>query len=142
MNDGVNGSFNWILYDHAHVKPLLQKRPKPDSRYYSTSILGPTCDSLDHIVESCDLPEMHVGDWMLFENVGAYTVAAASTLDGYQRPAGYYKMSVPTWQLLQQIQNDDFQPEVEEWDVSPLSVPCAWESRMKHPPCASASTHV
>lgn len=25
VNDGVYGSFNCILYDHAHVKPLLQK---------------------------------------------------------------------------------------------------------------------
>lgn len=27
VNDGVYGSFNCILYDHAHVKPLLQKVP-------------------------------------------------------------------------------------------------------------------
>lgn len=25
VNDGVYGSFNCILYDHAHVQPLLQK---------------------------------------------------------------------------------------------------------------------
>lgn len=25
VNDGVYGSFNCILYDHAHVKPVLQK---------------------------------------------------------------------------------------------------------------------
>lgn len=25
VNDGVYGSFNCILYDHAHVKPILQK---------------------------------------------------------------------------------------------------------------------
>lgn len=112
MNDGVYGSFNWILYDHAHVKPLLQKRLKPEARYCSTSILGPTCDALHHIVESCDLSKMHVGSWMLFENVGAHTVAAAS--GGYQRPAMYYKMSGPAWQLMQQIQNHDFPPEAEE----------------------------
>ena len=34
VNDGVYGSFNCILYDHAHVKALLQKRPKPDEKYY------------------------------------------------------------------------------------------------------------
>uniref|UniRef100_A0A8C9P653 Ornithine decarboxylase n=1 Tax=Spermophilus dauricus TaxID=99837 RepID=A0A8C9P653_SPEDA len=93
VNDGVNGSFNCILYDYAHVKPLLQKRPKPDEKYYSSSIWGPTCDGLDRIVECCDLPEMHVGDWMLFENMGAYTVAAASTFNGFQRPTIYYVMS-------------------------------------------------
>lgn len=134
VNDGVYGSFNCILYDHAHVKPLLQKRPKPDEKYYSTSIWGPTCDGLDRIVERCDLPEIHVGDWMLFENMGAYTVAAASTFNGFQRPTIYYVMSGPTWQLMQQIQNHDFPPEVEEQDVSTLPVSCAWESGMKRPP--------
>lgn len=40
---------------------------------------------------------MHVGDWMVFENMGAYTVAAASTFNGFQRPTIYYVMSGPTW---------------------------------------------
>ncbi|CAO2604962.1 Ornithine decarboxylase [Lemmus lemmus] len=54
VNDGVYGSFNCILYDHAHVKALLPKRPKPDEKYYSSSIWGPTCDGLDRIVERCN----------------------------------------------------------------------------------------
>ncbi|KAK1333290.1 hypothetical protein QTO34_006831 [Cnephaeus nilssonii] len=164
VNDGVYGSFNCILYDHAHVKPLLQKvpplsvlcvrsaycvregrrlvmRPKPDEKYYSSSIWGPTCDGLDRIVERCGLPEMHVGDWMLFENMGAYTVAAASTFNGFQRPTIYYVMSGPTWQLMQQVQNRDFPPEVEE-DAGALPVSCAWESGMELLPAACASARV
>ena len=113
------------------MKPLLQKRPKPDEKYYSSSIWGPTCDGLDRIVERCNLPEMHVGDWMLFENMGAYTVAAASTFNGFQRPTIYYVMSGPTWQLMQQIRTQDFPPGVEEPDVGPLPVSCAQESGMK-----------
>ncbi|XP_036176281.1 ornithine decarboxylase-like isoform X2 [Myotis myotis] len=143
VNDGVYGSFNCILYDHAHVKPLLQKRPKPDEKYYSSSIWGPTCDGLDRIVERCGLPEMHVGDWMLFENMGAYTVAAASTFNGFQRPTIYYVMSGPTWQLMQQIQNRDFPPEAEvEEDAGTLPVSCAWESGMELLPAACASARV
>uniref|UniRef100_A0A8C5VLF4 Ornithine decarboxylase n=1 Tax=Microcebus murinus TaxID=30608 RepID=A0A8C5VLF4_MICMU len=140
VNDGVYGSFNCILYDHAHVKPLLQKRPKPDEKYYSSSIWGPTCDGLDRIVERCDLPKMH----MLFENMGAYIVAAASTFNGFQRPTIYCVISGPMWQLMQQIQNPDFTPEVEEQDVGTLPVSCAWESGMKRHPgtCASASINV
>ncbi|XP_004396371.1 PREDICTED: ornithine decarboxylase-like [Odobenus rosmarus divergens] len=145
MNDGVYGSFNCILYDHAHVKPLLQKRPKPDEKYYSTSIWGPTCDGLDLIVQGCDLPEMHVGDWMVFENMGAYAVAAASTFNGFQeRPTIYYVMLGLTWQLMQQIQNHDFLAKVAEQDVSSLPVSCACESGLNCPPasCASASINV
>uniref|UniRef100_A0A8C6W2D1 Ornithine decarboxylase n=1 Tax=Nannospalax galili TaxID=1026970 RepID=A0A8C6W2D1_NANGA len=129
VNDRIYGSFNCILYDHAHVKPLLQKRPNPDEKYYSFSIWGPMCDGLDQIIEYCNLPEMHVGDWMLFENMGAYTVAAASTFNGFQRPMIYHE-----------IQNHDFPLEVK--DTLPMS--CAQESGMDFPPaaCASASINV
>ncbi|XP_023558181.1 ornithine decarboxylase [Octodon degus] len=142
VNDGVYGSFNCILYDHAHVRPLLQKRPKPDEKHYSSSIWGPTCDGLDRIVERCNLPELHMGDWMLFENMGAYTVAAASTFNGFQRPTIYYVMSRPTWQLVQRIQSHSFPPGTEEQDVGPLPVPCARESEMKEHAAARASASI
>ncbi|XP_036027273.1 ornithine decarboxylase [Onychomys torridus] len=145
VNDGVYGSFNCILYDHAHVKALLPKRPKPDEKYYPSSIWGPTCDGLDRIVERCNLPEMHVGDWMLFENMGAYTVAAASTFNGFQRPSIYYVMSRSMWQLMKRIQSHGFPPEVEEQDVGTLlPLSCAQESGMdRHPAaCASAGINV
>lgn len=79
VNDGVCGAFSGILYDHAHMKPLLQKSPKPDGKCYPSSIWRLTYDDLNRIVERCNLSEMHMGDWMLFENVGAHTVAAEST---------------------------------------------------------------
>ncbi|XP_033258938.2 ornithine decarboxylase-like isoform X1 [Orcinus orca] len=142
VNDGVYGLFNCILYENAHVKPLLQKRPKPDEKYYSSSISGQTCDGLDCLVEHCNLPEMHVGNWMLFENMGAYTVAAANTFSGFQRPTIYYVMSGPTWHLMQQIQNHDFPPSIEEQDVGTVPVSCAWESGMKWHPAACASAPI
>lgn len=43
------------------------------------------------------MPELQVGDWILFENMGAYTVAAASTFNGFQRPTIHYVMSRPAW---------------------------------------------
>lgn len=81
----VYGSFNCILYGHAHVKPLLQKRPKLEEMY-SSIIWGLTYNGLERIVVCCDLPEILVGDWMLFENMSAYTVAAALTFNRFQRP--------------------------------------------------------
>ncbi|XP_075057540.1 ornithine decarboxylase [Mixophyes fleayi] len=142
VNDGVYGSFNCILYDHAHVKPVLQKKPKSDERYYSSSIWGPTCDGLDRIVERFDLPELHVGDWMLFENMGAYTVAASSTFNGFQRPTLYYVMSRPYWKLMHNIQEHGILPDVPE--VNTRHVPCAWESGVEHTSaaCASATVNV
>ncbi|KAM3835894.1 ornithine decarboxylase 1-like [Diretmus argenteus] len=58
VNDGVYGSFNCILYDHAHCLPTLHKKPKPDELMYPCSIWGPTCDGLDRIEEQCSLPDL------------------------------------------------------------------------------------
>ncbi|XP_075717222.1 ornithine decarboxylase [Rhinoderma darwinii] len=142
VNDGVYGSFNCILYDHAHVKPVLQKKLKSDEKFYSSSIWGPTCDGLDRIVERFDLPELQVGDWMLFENMGAYTVAAASTFNGFQRPTLFYVMSRPYWQLMHNIKEHGILPEVPELNTLPVC--CALESGKELSPaaCTSASVNV
>ncbi|XP_075454467.1 ornithine decarboxylase [Ascaphus truei] len=141
VNDGVYGSFNCILYDHAHVKPVLQKKPKPDEPFYSSSIWGPTCDGLDRIVERFDLPDLQVGDWMLFENMGAYTVAASSTFNGFQRPTLYYVMSRLSWQLMQSVKEHGIS---DEPDLNTLHVSCARESGVEHnsATCTSASVNV
>ncbi|XP_077586714.1 ornithine decarboxylase isoform X2 [Stigmatopora nigra] len=103
VNDGVYGSFNCILYDHAHCLPTLHKKAKPaeETARYPCSIWGPTCDGLDRIVEQCRLPDMHVGDWLLFENMGAYTVAASSTFNGFQKPDIHYVVARSAWQRVQ-----------------------------------------
>lgn len=67
---------------------------------YPCSIWGPTCDGLDRIVEQCDLPELQLGDWLVFENMGAYTVAASSTFNGFQRPDIHYVMSRHSWYVV------------------------------------------
>ncbi|XP_061650534.1 ornithine decarboxylase [Phyllopteryx taeniolatus] len=132
VNDGVYGSFNCILYDHAHCLPILHKKPKPDEAMYPSSIWGPTCDGLDRIVEQCDLPDLHVGDWLLFENMGAYTVAASSTFNGFQKPDIHYVISRPAWQRVQQICSQGLPAPVE---TCVLDVPscCGRESNLEIP---------
>lgn len=141
VNDGVYGSFNCILYDHAHVKPLC-KRDLNQMR----SIIHPAYGdqhvmALIGLLSAVTCPKCM---WVIgcFENMGAYTVAAASTFNGFQRPTIYYVMSGPAWQLMQQFQNPDFPPEVEEQDASTLPVSCAWESGMKRHPAACASAGI
>lgn len=90
------------------------------------------------------LPEMPVGDWKLSENMGAYTVAAASTFSGFLRLTIYHAMPRPMWQFMKQIQSCGFLPEVEQQDVGTLPMSCTQESGMGHHPaaCASASINV
>ncbi|KAJ3135768.1 Antizyme inhibitor 1 [Physocladia obscura] len=93
INDGMYGSFNCITFDHAVVTPRVLAKSgdfkfdvnsKPDDQF-QCSIWGPTCDSIDCITKEGLLPELNVGDWMYFENMGAYTLAAASKFNGFKK---------------------------------------------------------
>ena len=84
INDGVYGSFNCILYDHQHVTPIPLQKGR--GKLIPSSIWGPTCDSLDQIVENVLMHDMELGDWIIFENMGAYTLPVASTFNGFPVP--------------------------------------------------------
>lgn len=94
INDGIYGSMNCILYDHATVTctPLAMKsnRKNPTcggGRMYVTTVFGPTCDGLDTVLTGHQLPELEVGDWLVFPKMGAYTAAAGSNFNGFNTAA-------------------------------------------------------
>jgi len=134
MNDGIYGSFNCLLYDHASVHPELAPAVRAVSKnkaraavsaalthlplvaaavqsritttepvglhrmsargysstpmpaLYKSSIWGPTCDGLDCVVASAQMPKLEVGEWLMFRNMGAYTAAAGSRFNGFKLP--------------------------------------------------------
>ncbi len=81
MNDGVYGSFNCIIFDGAcpEIHPFNNKSEKK----YKTTMFGPTCDSLDKMTGSAELPELGVGEWCYVMDFGAYTRASASNFNGF-----------------------------------------------------------
>uniref|UniRef100_A0A8C5P1Q2 Orn/DAP/Arg decarboxylase 2 N-terminal domain-containing protein n=1 Tax=Jaculus jaculus TaxID=51337 RepID=A0A8C5P1Q2_JACJA len=85
INDGVYGSFKY----------------KEDEPLFTSSLWGPTCEELDQIVESCLLPEPDVGDWLIFDNMGADSFHEPSAFNDVQRPAIYYMMSFSDWYEMQ-----------------------------------------
>lgn len=93
INDGVYGSFNSIFFDHAHPIPFPLKHVAVDAPLYQSTIFGPTCDSLDLVSENTLLPEMHVGDWLFFPNMGAYTTTASSSFNGFKTKNKFYVYS-------------------------------------------------
>lgn len=94
VNDGVYGSFNCILFDHMPVvASLLEPEKYEDEQTYKCSIWGPTCDGLDCIVSECMMPLLNTGDWMVFKDMGAYTMSAASCFNGMPKPKCYYIMN-------------------------------------------------
>jgi len=92
--DGQYGSFNSIMYDHSHpvVKPL--REPPLDVTLENTTFFGPTCDSIDVIAKGIPFPPLELNDWIWCPNMGAYTVAAGSRFNGFERPTLFYRMSI------------------------------------------------
>ncbi|XP_010935192.1 ornithine decarboxylase [Elaeis guineensis] len=94
INDGIYGSMNCILYDHASVNALpLACSSDSDNptcqgkKRYPSTVFGPTCDALDTVLTGHQLPELHVNDWLVFPNMGAYTASAGSNFNGFATSA-------------------------------------------------------
>ena len=117
INDGVYGGFNSIMFDHASVRPRILEEaekivatenesgflilepsstsPEQSTRtLYASTVFGPTCDSIDVIARSVLLPKLKVGDFLYFQNMGAYTMAAASAFNGFMPSEKFYVCSV------------------------------------------------
>nr|CAG8625553.1 6129_t:CDS:2 [Entrophospora candida] len=93
INDGVYGAFNCIMYDHQDVQPKVLVKDKvfvfgkdfSEEPHFDCSIWGPTCDSIDCVKKKGNLPKLVQGDWLYFEEMGAYTVCAASKFNGFRK---------------------------------------------------------
>lgn len=142
ISDSLYGSFNCILYDHIHPKPLILKNiskkiecedtlmqpTTPDKTEWDTSssfnndindstsssssttpslhnsdsdsetnytnkftkyistLFGPTCDGMDIVMKDIPLPRLELNDWIVFPNMGAYTIAGACVFNGIGFP--------------------------------------------------------
>jgi ornithine decarboxylase len=90
ISDGVYGAFNCTLFDHQTVQPYVLSlngsfHVPASEPLESSSIWGPTCDSMDLVCQAVDLPSaLQVGDWLGFHNMGAYTICAASQFNGFE----------------------------------------------------------
>lgn len=65
-------------------KVLFDTKPSPR---YPTMIWGTTCDPRDKICTDTKLPELKPGDWIYFENAGAYTLPFVCNFNGFAAPA-------------------------------------------------------
>ncbi|KAG9289820.1 hypothetical protein G9A89_015400 [Geosiphon pyriformis] len=102
INDGVYGAFNCILFDHQTVYPKVLLKGENfrfgldlEEPEYACSIWGPTCDSIDCITKIGTLPELFPGDWLYFEEMGAYTICAASQFNGFHKSKVIYTTTDP-----------------------------------------------
>jgi ornithine decarboxylase len=80
LNDGVYQTFSGVVFDHWIPNFAAFKKGANEI----CAVVGPTCDSFDKITLSAELPgNLEVGDFLLTENIGAYSTASSTTFNGF-----------------------------------------------------------
>jgi len=79
IDDSVYHTFSGIIFDHCpyHFKAFRKGKTEV------CSVFGQTCDALDTISLSEELPELEIEDFVYSENIGAYSSASATWFNGF-----------------------------------------------------------
>lgn len=86
INEGLFTSFmQCYMYNSALIpRPLVA--PKFDaSKTYDSTFWGQSCNSIDKVFE-IKFSELHVGDWIIFDDCGSYGFCHATSFNGFPIP--------------------------------------------------------
>ncbi len=79
INDGVYHTYSGVIFDHCHYR-VEALRAGPTQ---ICSVFGPTCDALDTISLTEQLPDLKLGDLVFSRNIGAYSHASSTNFNGF-----------------------------------------------------------
>ncbi|TAN37684.1 MAG: type III PLP-dependent enzyme [Verrucomicrobia bacterium] len=79
INDGVYHTYSGIIFDHCKY-PVKAFKKGPTQ---ICAVFGPTCDALDTISLTEELPDLDLGDLVYSENIGAYSHASSTYFNGF-----------------------------------------------------------
>jgi ornithine decarboxylase len=80
VDDGVYHTYSGIIFDHCHYH-LKSFRKGPEQ---ICGVFGPTCDALDVISMSENLPsDLELGELLYSQNIGAYSHASSTWFNGF-----------------------------------------------------------
>jgi len=79
VDDSVYHTFSGIIFDHCQYH-LRAFREGPTE---ISAVFGQTCDGLDTISRSEELPELEIDDLVYAENIGAYSNASSTWFNGF-----------------------------------------------------------
>jgi len=94
---------NIIMWDNIKKKYVIQDKENfKKKKKFKSIIWGPSCDSTDFLAKNLEMPEIQIGDWIVFENFGDYSIVIRSEFNGIPRPEVYY-LSNRTSENIQKI---------------------------------------
>lgn len=79
VDDSVYHTYSGIIFDHCQYHLEAFKKGKKEI----CAVFGQTCDALDKISLSEELPDLEVDDLVYSRNIGAYSSASATRFNGF-----------------------------------------------------------
>jgi ornithine decarboxylase len=79
IDDSVYHTFSGIIFDHCQYHLHAFKKGRTEV----CAVFGQTCDALDKISLSEELPSLEIDDLVYSENIGAYSSASATWFNGF-----------------------------------------------------------
>jgi ornithine decarboxylase len=79
IDDGVYHTFSGIIFDHCQYHVKAFKKGKTEI----CAVFGQTCDGLDTVSQSEELPDLENDDLVYSENIGAYSNASSTWFNGF-----------------------------------------------------------
>jgi ornithine decarboxylase len=79
IDDSVYHTFSGIIFDHCQYHLEAFKRGRKEI----CAVFGQTCDALDTISLSEELPALEIDDLVISRNIGAYSNASATWFNGF-----------------------------------------------------------
>lgn len=79
IDDSVYHTFSGMIFDHCQYPIRSFKRGRKEV----CSVFGQTCDGLDTISQSEELPRLEIGDLVYAEHIGAYSNASSTHFNGF-----------------------------------------------------------
>lgn len=85
INEGIHLSFliSYIFKDR-YTFSVFRKSPQLNEKKTISTIWGNSCNSADKIVDKMLMSEFNMGDWLIFHNMGHYTLSGASNFNGFR----------------------------------------------------------
>ncbi|XP_072044148.1 ornithine decarboxylase-like [Amphiura filiformis] len=102
VNDGLFTSFLRNLFGFPVLPPRALREVDDDEMEHESMVMGETCPEEDVIIDECMLPKLEVGDWMVFEDMGAYT-CMSTDFNGFNKKFFYYAVPDNVWPYIQPL---------------------------------------
>ena len=96
INEGLYGTLANVVSDHKVKYPKVLRKRDMSAQKVRYVVWGPTCDNFDKVQEHCTLPGIvEYGDWLYFDEMGAYTVPCNTSFNGFPKTGIIYMSSDP-----------------------------------------------